>query len=360
VLGAFLPEWGGAIAALAALFALSYIQLRHIALAFVVVAAPLPGFVLAVALQAPNAALSYIFGFFPAIVLATRIAARVCEGTPANTAAKDELLRLLPLLIWPGLLGVLIAAIPLLAVFASATLMMAGAMALSFGFALAGVPFVARLLPYDGEFIARANRTREARERWLDRLAFVVQPRWGWSVSGIALIFAVLGYFGGMNSDASLPFQPFGLAVSAILFVTTAYLATRDLRRTVALCLTVLVLGCAGYWFCGPLATAESSLPLAVAIGSFPIFLMGAQSAAFARAGDNAAVATLRSSEVFAAAIVVFGVGAALVSLVLGPATDAILIPCGSVAALIAYPALTTMIYDLVPPRVSLDAYRVR
>jgi hypothetical protein len=33
---------------------------------------------------------------------------------------------------------------------------------------------------------------------------------------------------------------------------------------------------------------------------------------------------------------------------------------CGSVAALLVFPALTTAIFDFFPPRVSLDAYRAR
>jgi hypothetical protein len=46
--------------------------------------------------------------------------------------------------------------------------------------------------------------------------------------------------------------------------------------------------------------------------------------------------------------------------LALGPIAGAVLALCGSVAALLLFPALTAAIFDLFPPRVSLDAYRAR
>jgi hypothetical protein len=78
------------------------------------------------------------------------------------------------------------------------------------------------------------------------------------------------------------------------------------------------------------------------------------------RAGDTVAVATLRSFEQFAVPVVFYSLAATLVLCISGAAAAAILISFGGVAALIVFPALTTAIHDLFPPRVSLDAYRIR
>ncbi|MGN6150154.1 MAG: hypothetical protein ACTHPD_16600 [Rhizomicrobium sp.] len=179
-------------------------------------------------------------------------------------------------------------------------------------------------------------------------------------MSGIGLIFTVLGIFGGRPNGQSTPFDAWVLMATAALFVTTTYLATRDLRRTIAFCFTAVVLFCFARWMDQGRVLSGGDFWLALALAAFPALAMAARSAAFARDGDNAAVATLRSFDMFATIIIFFCLGAAVAMLVLGLVPAAVLVLCASFAALLVFPALTAAIFDLFPPRVSLDAYRVR
>jgi hypothetical protein len=355
----FLPDWIGAGAALAALSAVSYIQFRHTALALVVVLVPLPGAALATWLQAPGLAPAYLCGFFIANVLAARITMKICDGEQISQAIKDAGRGAFSLLLWPGVLCVCIAAAFAALSRDAGGLLTAACVALSCISVLV-LPLGARLLAYGGEFVTRANRAWEMRDRRLDGLAFIVQPRWGWAVSGIGLIFAVLGFFGAPQDVRSTPFDVWVLAAMGALFAATAYLATRDLRRAIAFCITMAILFCLARWTDHRLALADRDPWLLLALAALPTLTMAASSAAFARDGDNAAVAMLRSLERLAANIVFFCFGAAASMFVLGPIAGAVLALCGSVAALLVFPALTAAIFDLLPPRISLDAYRVR
>ena len=57
--------------------------------------------------------------------------------------------------------------------------------------ALIVLPLVASLLPYSEDFVSRANRLRELRERRTEKLAAVTEPRWGLSLTGIGAVFFV-------------------------------------------------------------------------------------------------------------------------------------------------------------------------
>ena len=212
--------------------------------------------------------------------------------------------------------------------------------------------FIGRSLPYGENFITRVNRVRESRERLLDALTFTVQPRWGWSVSGIGLVFATLGYFGGAEPSAKM-ILTFGVA-EAISGVAAA-IATRSIRRTLGFALAMAVLICLAVWIAFPVA----AFPV-LALAAVPALIMAMQSGRFAREGDRYAVATLRTFERHAATIVFFAVGGTLVLWLFGRTGAAILVAASAPLALLIFPALVTMLYDLLPPRVSLDAYRTR
>jgi hypothetical protein len=349
----------GAGVALAALLAISYLQFRHLALALIVVIAPLPGAILANWLQVPGPAPAYLCGFFIANILASQIVAKVCDGEKVSQAAGHASRDAFPFLIWPAILVVCTSAVVPVLLRNASGLMIAGCIVLSSLFAFV-LPVGARIPGYGGEFVTHANRTRETWDRGLNWLAFIVQPRWGWSVSGIGLVFAVLGLFSGHPNGQSMPFDVWVLGVTAALFVTITCLATRDLRRMIAFCLTAAVLFCFARWMDQGRMLAGGDFWLALALAALPALAVAARSAAFARDGDNAAVATLRSFDVFAAPISFFCLGAAVVMVVLGLVLEAILVLCGSLVALLVFPALTAAIFDLFPPRVSLDAYRVR
>jgi hypothetical protein len=357
VQGGFLPEGIGAGLTLAILFVLSQAQLRHLGLALAVVFLPLPGAILAAWLGIPEFAPAYLCGFLLANVLAAQIAAKICDEDSPSHAIKDASWGAFPFLIWPAALALCMSVLPPILSGNVRGLLPAGCLALSCISVLV-LPPAARILSFDGAFVTRTNRAREAWDRGLNRLTFVVQPRWGWSVSGIGLIFTVLGIFGG--AVQFVPFDGWIAASTAVLFVAVAYLATRDLRRTVALCLSIAILFCVACWTGCRLVLEGRDLWLPFALAAFPALIMASRSAAFARDGDNAAVATLRSFEMLAEITVFFCLGAAIAMLALGPIAGAVLALCGSVAALLLFPALTAAIFDLFPPRVSLDAYRAR
>jgi hypothetical protein len=361
VQGALLPDWIGATVALLILIAFTYTQFRHIGLALAAALAPLPGYGVAIALHMPSQPLAYLCGFFAALVLSSEIEARICDGVSARAASKQTAEMSFPILVWPIALTVCAPAVLLFVANDFSPLAFSLAVGLCGASALIVVLAALRFLPYGEEFIARANRLREKRERWLDGLAFVVQPRWGWSVGGIALIFAILGFSGGENSGAEWPFaSPAASPMLAALFAIFAYVTTRNMRRAAAFLLAVAVLGCLTFWICGRIAFDAGSLPLAIALASGPALIVAGQATAFARAGDNVAVATLRSLEQLATPVAFFCLAGVPVLCIFGAFGAAMLIASGGIAALVVFPALTTAIYDLLPPRVSLDAYRVR
>jgi hypothetical protein len=217
----------------------------------------------------------------------------------------------------------------------------------------------ARYFPCDEDFIVRANRLRERRERWLDGLAFVIQPRWGWSVGGIALIFAVLGFFGGRDSGATWPSPAIVSSAESLLFAIIAFAAIRNVRRTIAFLLAAAVLALLAFWICGRSPEAAPILAMAIAVAATPSLMIAVQSAKFARAGDRTTVAALRASEQLAIPIIFLCLASSIALFALGAFACAILVVLGGVAALIVFPALTTAIHDLFPPRASLDAYRI-
>jgi hypothetical protein len=359
VQGAFLPEWIGAAIALAVLSAFSYIQFRQTALAAATAFAPLPGFLLGIALHAPLQPLGYLCGFIIADILLSVVQTKICDGASPADAIRQTIDSAGGVVIWPLAL-VMAATATLSTEFGLANLMLALLVLLGCASAL-GVAFLAaRYFPHDDEFIVRANRLRERCERWLDGLAFVVQPRWGWSVSDVALIFAVLGYFGGRNAGAAWPFSTIVLSAEVALFAIVAFAASRNVRRAIAFLLTVAVLAFVAFWVSGRLTMTPLELVLAIAVSAMPAFTMVIQSAKFARTGDATAVAALRASEQLAIPIAFFCLASPIALLALGAVGDAILIASGGVAALIVFPAITTAIHDLFPPRVSLDAYRIR
>lgn len=359
--GALPPFEIGAAVALLMLVASACAQFRHLGPALIGAFSPMPGYVAALAFSVPGRPVVYLCGFVLSLVSVSDIARRVCNGASASEAVERSMRAIFAVLIGPLALVICVTAVLALIARDPADL------ALPFSVLLCGMsglilpPVLTRLLPFGEEFIARANRFREQREHWLDRLSFVVQLRWSWSVAGIAVIFAVLGFFGGESSGAAWPFAAtVVLPVTGVVAAVIAYAAIRDVRRVMAFLLTVLVLTCIAYWLCGQVNAAQSDLLLSLAISSIPALALAAQSAIFARAGDSVAVATLRSLERLAVSLTFFCFAAAIAACALGVPAAGVLIPAGGIGALIVFPALTTALHDLFPRRVSLDAYKIR
>lgn len=358
MLGAHLQEWLRMAAALSLLLIVSYVHFRHIGLALVAVLAPLPGGILAVWLGVQEPWLPYFCGFFIAIVLASLLSLRVCEGDTIKDAVWNAWMDGRGLLTGIGAFVLVMAALPFVLTRNTDGAAMVGAILLCCVGAAAVLP-CARLLPFGPEFVTRANRVRENQERWLNRLSFVVQPRWGWSISGIALTIAVLGFFGANDFGVARPLGFSVLAGEAIVLLAMAFLATRDTRRTLAFGLASAVLYGLSLWIGHRLNASAISWPF-LSLSAMPALAMAIGASGFAREGDNAAVALLRALEMLSAAVAFFCAGAAMAALALGAVAGCLLVIFGTGAGLVLLPALTTAIYDLFPPRASLDAYRIR
>jgi hypothetical protein len=357
--GAHLPEWLGIAAALGALLLSAWIQFRHMGLALVVVLAPLPGGILASWLGIPEAGQVYLCGVFVSTVLVAGTITRICEGEAIKAAAWPAWKREGWLLTGVSGLAVCTAAIPFALTLNFANLSLAGATLLSV-ICSATAPPVALLLPFGPDFVAHANRVREKRERWLDRLSFVVQPRWGWSIGGIALIFAVLGFFGADRSAVAMSHNVRGLAAGTIVLILVAGLAMRDLQRILAVVIAAVALFCLSIWAARHPAGSGGKDWLLLSLALMPAMGVAILASAFGREGDNTAVATLRAMEQLAASVAFFCAGAAVALLAVHSIAGCILVLCGAVVALAVLPALITAIFDLFPPRARLDAYRVR
>jgi hypothetical protein len=248
-----LPPFGiGAAIALLILVVSACAQFRRLGPALIAALAPLPGYTAALAFSMPERPLVYLCGFVLSIISVSEIERRVCDGASASDAMKRSMATMFAVLIGPLALVIFVTATFALIAHDPAPLTLPFSVLLCGASALVLPPAMARVLPLREEFIARANRLRERREHWLDRLTFVVLPRWGWSVGGIAMIFAVLGFFGGGNSGPVRPFAAdIGLPMIGVVVAVIAYAIIRDIRSLMAFLLTVLVLACIAYWLLG-------------------------------------------------------------------------------------------------------------
>lgn len=360
---------GGALA-LIALAGVSYVHLRHAGLSALAIVAPLPGFLCALLLAAAvfprgdaavGAACAYLAGYFLANVLAAEIVARAAEGDAA--AAQRTMADLAP-----AALGALVLAACADALihprFASwAAMLETAGSVLS---ALIALPLAASFLRFGEDFIALANRLRERRERALARLAPVAAPRWGWSLSGVAVIIVVLGIFGIVQSNLAWPAMARdGLIwLAPVPFATIAALAAmRDWRRGLAAALALFPAAALALWLSSRIGLG-SNLTQAAGLGLMPIYLISARAASFVRGGDPAAVASMRALTRHGAAIS-FGAIASALGLLLfyrqGGIVPAAAILLGGVGALVFAPAFAIVIEDIFPRRATIEArYRVR
>ena len=199
---------------------MAFVQFRYVRLAILVALAPLPG-----ALWfAPG---SYGFGFALAVLMASGLANRLLMGG----SEEDAFASLFEAA--PALIGALAVAF-VWSLWSHADF--PGLMAASLS-VLVAVPAGAIFLPFGEHFHIAANRAREARGRVADMAARLAQARWALSLSGIALVFAVLGIF-------EIPVTPppadwiGGVLIAAVLFA-----ATMDWRAgTAALACAILLL----------------------------------------------------------------------------------------------------------------------
>jgi hypothetical protein len=348
--------WPGMSIALVLLIASSWLLVRHAGLAVLTALSPLPGFMLAaLAGRIAPSIFDYLPGFIAAGFLAGSIAP-LAANVPPRQAISQSLRDL-----WPVCIVFFLVMIPAFLVAGQAVYSMAGEAS-----AVVLTALGASFLPYGEAFIVRINRATEAGMRTLEGLAFITEPRWGTSIGGIALVFSALGFFGAQKGIAIMGASPFRFAAMGIVFLVGAFAITRNVRRTAAASLTMIPVTLLMIALSDRFTFSPAGLLLPLAVAAMPVLLMTASAAGFERNGDSAQTATQRGIERFGASVVVTAAAGAVAMIVptllsQTPIVESAALLLGGAAALILQPALTTMLYSLLPKRITLEeAFRKR
>jgi hypothetical protein len=343
--------------------ATSFVHLRHIGLAILVALAPLAGLVAAGAVGdelTTSGVLSILgLGYVVSALAGGEIVRRVLDKADPIEAARQTLVRLAP----PALL-VTFAGMVRWAVWLYRTPGPSAVLAAIVVLALLLPVFGASLLPFGEAFVTAANRARERREQLLAVTTAVIEPRWAVSVTGIAIVFAVLSWFGAapLLTHSSLRLQT--AATSPFLMFLVALAIGRDWRGAAAVMLTLATLVLLDLWL---LSMADLRLSLTAMVETalmglaalLPMLLQLDGVRRFRKAGDAPGLARLRAIEEL-------GVGPYFAA---GGAAVAMLpwiVLHGSVASLTAMfvlsglagtffaPAIATALEQLLPRRRSL------
>lgn len=338
------------------------IQTRHVLLGLLAAVAPLPGLIWGVPAGGDEA-----FGFVPflayalAVAVASLSAQTIVEraldgraGHPwwAAAAAVAMTIALVVLWCWGTALtdAVMQAAIDAaLATVSVAVVMLAGA----------------ELLRFDEDFVARANRAFERRLRIFEWAAAVTTPRWGLSVSGIALVFLALGWFGA--EPVILPLHAVNAgraALSLALCIAAGGAVSGGWRDAAAIATAALVACLAGLWAIAAHGHADATASVAcleaVAIGTLLAFFAGGRGWAYRRTGEESAVARQRAIEgtgagqSFAAAAAAVSV---LPAVVYHPAyaVSAVALLFALVAGIVFAPAIATALETIMPRQRTIE-----
>jgi hypothetical protein len=354
-----------AVAALAALLgatgALAYFQLRHLALAALVVLVPFlysfvdPLLPRLVDDQFNNAPFVRSFFAVCGLLMADRVVRGVSSGMSRRTA------------VTAAVSSVAAATLPFLVALLLATAALApdgmmrlecealGFIVLAYGAIAFGAIWPALAFPYTEDFIMRANRARERREHAALRLAAAAQTRWALSIAGSAFVLATIAGFRlrGLSADpgAALPLY---LPAAAMLVFAAALAVARDWRMALAFTLTLAL---SAAWMVGgamPHVTDVEPLSYSIALATIaaPLGLLAARWSRAMRDGDaplEALSQVLRqeaSTVVFAAAYLLIYW---LLHAALGrPPLDMTVI-VATIAGLAVFPALTVSIQTLLP-----------
>ena len=286
------------------------LRMRHLGLALLTALAPLPGLMWAAPISGGvgfgwTPLLAYAVAFGIAVTCARVIVLRALghadERYPGWSAAVASGIFVVLIVVWTWRPAIEPAAWQ-----AAADVVLATASVLLL------MPVGAWFLSFDERFVADANRAEERNGRVLESISLIATPRWGLSVTGIALVFVALGWFDAA-ADAVLSA---GAAIRAAVSLSLVAVAVGALCRSwrdgfgAVIACAVVVLIC--LW--GP-AHHEPYQPIYVLeITTLAVFLIlvGARRARSYRR-RHAPSARARAIEDCGQAQVLAGIGAALV-----------------------------------------------
>jgi hypothetical protein len=279
----------------------SLVHTRHAALAFLTAVAPLPGLVWASPMNADAAlsivpVLAYVFAYGVAVMQTQNILIGTLDGGTVEpsykpfAAAAGLLAALLLIWFWRSAITVAAFQAVLDVVLASAS-------------ALVVIPVGALVLSFDEAFVAAANRARERRQRLLEIIAVTATPRWGMSISGIALIFLALAWFGAEPEFVHVHIANAKalFAVSLALTFALSASACGGWREGFGATVAAGVAGLSVLWAYAsigkiPLMSLIGVLEL-VSLVLFLTFCGARRAAAYRRLGDDPSIAQLRAVE---------------------------------------------------------------
>lgn len=231
-----------ALAGAAVLVALvCFWQTRHAALAILTAIAPLPGLVWAAPLSSGShfglvPFLGYGFGAAVAVLYAQHLLDRLLSYTDGESPLRAA-----------------VGAVGLLAVLAAFWFWHGDAALQATADALGALlsvllllPLAISLLSFDESFVTDANRARERRALRFEKLGGGAIPRWGLSLTGIALILLALGWF---NAEPMLREGWWRPAIAVVLACGALGAMARGWRDGIGLGLIAAVAGLAALWW---------------------------------------------------------------------------------------------------------------
>ena len=357
--------YGGLILAGAVLAAAcSLLHTRHLALAVLTAAAPLPGLIWAAPMSADARfgvvpVLAYAFAYAIAVMQAQNILVRTLDGAAADhlfkpvAAATGLMAALLLLWFWRAATGAAAFQAVLDVVLASASTLIV-------------MPIGESFLHFDEMFVAAANRVRERRQRVFEKIAMTAVPRWGMSIAGIALIFVALAWFGAEPAFAFVHFAnaPVLLGVSLALTFAVAVSACSGWREGFGATVAAGLAGLVALWAFAVIGKMAPTSPVGVveliSLASFLAFCGARRAAAYRRLGDDPAVARLRAVEDLGGPQLfstLGGIAALLPFSIVQPANAAYAVALAFAGAGVLgfAPALATACEMLVPRRRSVE-----
>lgn len=359
---------------LAAAFMVAFAHLRHVALAALSVVAPLPGMLAAgpyaVTHGIAMSALLAVYGL--ATVAGAGLCSRIARAAAGDREPARAALGVAAPMAAPMTGAVLAAGAVVVGWLYRTALPPASAVALELVAAsLSLIAFIVLAVPalrFGEAAVTQINRAYEMRLLRLRPVTEVVTPRWALSLSGIVLVFAVIGGFGAAPQLArnALLDQPASWAASALLVFMVAFAVGRDWREALAATLALAAQSLASLWLWGRVVghlTVTSFLDITITEASalLLMLLLLEQARRFRLEGDAPAVARLRALEACAPAALYgcAGAGAAIVPWIVvhgSMATLAVLFALALGAAMLGAPAIATALDALVRRRVSLKS----
>jgi hypothetical protein len=330
---------------------ISYWHLRHWRLAAVVAAAPLPGLLWAAPLSAGTAfglvpVIAYGFGFAVATLYAQRLLDRllrqVAGEPPWRSAGVMLVLTLALAAVWfwrsDNADAATQAAFDVIAATASVLLLL---------------PLALPLLQFDEAFVVAANRARESHGRLFEWFGGAAIPRWGLSLTGIALVFLALGWFG-----APLQHGWWRYGVSFVLVCSGLGVFAGGWREGLGLGLVLALAALTALWW-QSYARAPFGAVVALELAMFAglLAVSGARQMRLWRSDPPEIVRRRALEDSGGGVFAVLGAAAAMVPSLLHAGAPAIMLSifAAGLCGALLFPAIMTGIETLIPHRRSVE-----